>query len=121
VLALAALTVVAGGVLIVASQMQASQITVRHDFRSAVLDSLADAAFAEALAGLSLDPNFAGYPTYSFGDGVIASAVGPAGETSRSVIATARFQGWTAQISAEVDVTAGPRIVRLHRSQGPDR
>jgi hypothetical protein len=96
-------------------------VTVRHDFRSSVLGALADAAFAEALAGLSLDPNFVGYPSHQYGKGVIASAVGPAGETSKSVIATAKFQGWTAQISAEVDITGAPRIVRLRRSQTADR
>jgi hypothetical protein len=120
VLALAALTVVAGAVLLVASHLQASQLTLRHDHRSAVLDTLTDAAFAEALAGLSLDPNFIGLPSHAYGQGVIASAVGPAGETSRSVIATARYQGWTGRISAEVDVSTGPLVMRLYRSQSPD-
>jgi hypothetical protein len=121
VLAVAALAIVAGTVLIVASQMQASQITVRHDFRSTVLDSLADAALAEALAGLSLDPSFTGLPSHLYGHGEIGSAVGPAGETSRMVTATARFQRWTATISAEVDITGAPRIMRLERSIARDR
>ena len=117
IMALVALTIVAGVVLIVASQLQGLQISARHDARSAILASLADAAFAEALAHLSDDPNFAGMAARSYGRGKIASVVSPAGATSRAVSATAGFQGWTARIDAEVDVTTGPRVIRLRRSE----
>lgn len=117
IMALVALTIVAGVVLIVASQLQGLQISARHDARSAILASLADAAFAEALAHLSDDPNFTGMASRSYGRGKISSVVSPAGATSRSVSATAHFQGWTARIDAEVDVSTGPRVIRLRRSE----
>ena len=119
VMALVALTVVLGVVLVVASQLQGLQAGARHDARSAVLASLADAAFAEALARLSEDPGFTGAPARRFGAGEIASAVGVSEDGARAVTATASYQGWTEIIVAEVDLTAGPRILRLTRSQPP--
>ena len=117
IMALVALTIVAGVVLVVASQLHGLQISSRHDARGAILASLVDAAFAEALAHLADDPNFVGMAARRYGRGEIASAVSPAGQTSRAVSATARFQGWTARIDAEVDITTGPRVIRLRRSE----
>ncbi len=116
-MALVALTIVASVVLVVASQLQGLQISARHDARSAILSTLVDAAFAEALAHLSDDTNFTGSAARNFGRGEIASVVSPAGETSRFVSATASYQGWTAHIDAEVDITIGPRVIRLRRSE----
>lgn len=121
VLALGALVVVAAAVLLMASQLESQQAAVRHDTRHLVLGTLADAAFAEALALLADDPGFVGAPARSFDRGTIASTVVPVGETSRQVVALASYQGWFATIEAEVDVAAGPRIVRLHRTQRPAR
>lgn len=117
--ALAALVVVGLAVLMVASQLEAYQVSLRHDYRRAVLDALSDAAFADSLARLAADPAYQGAAPRSFSSGIISSVVEPAGPTSRRVVASAQFLGWVATIDSEVDVTAGPRIVRVTRTERP--
>lgn len=119
VLALAALVVVALAVLWVAAQLDGHQVSFRHEYRHAVLDSLADAAFAEALARLSADTSYQGSSLRSFGHGTIGTEVTPAGPRSRRVLATAEFQGWVTTIDSEVDITAGPRVVHVRRAVLP--
>ena len=119
VLALAALAVVGLCVMVVAGQVQAQQAKARYDQRSAVLGALSDAAFAETLALLSADVDSVGVAERPFGGGLISSGVLPVGEHGRRVVAAATFRGWTATISADVDVTAGPAILRLRRWQAP--
>jgi hypothetical protein len=118
--ALLALVVVAAAVMIVASQVETLQIPVQHDHRSAVLAALADAAFAEALANLTIDSAFVGRAARPFGQGTVASQVAPSGPTTVRVTAVGAFQGWRAVIRGEVDLTDGPRVVRVERSQRPD-
>ena len=121
VLALGALAVVGLCVVVVAGQVQTQQLQARYDRRGAVLGTLSDAAFAETLAMLSVDVEALGVAERSFGGGSISSAVVPIGEYRRRVVASATYRGWTATIVAEVDVSSGPAIIRLQRSQSPAR
>jgi hypothetical protein len=118
--ALIALVVVAAAVMIVALQVETLDIPQRHEHRSAVLAALADAALAEALANLSIDPAFGGLAERRFGLGTVATRVAPAGVTSVQVTAVGSFHGWRAVIRAEVDLTDGPRVIRLERGQRPE-
>ena len=118
-LALVALTVIALCVMVAASQVQVLQMKGRYDERNAILGALSDAAFAETLALLSADQTSVGFAERGFGGGTISSGVLPVGEFGRRVTAVATYRGWSATIVAEVDVTAGPVVVRLTRSQGP--
>lgn len=120
-LALAALAILGLCVAVVVGQVQSLQLQARHDRRSTVLGTLSDAAFAETLALLSLDVDAVGVAERAFGGGTIASGILPMGEHRRRVVASAAYRGWTATIDAEVDVTSGPVIVRLRRSQALDR
>lgn len=119
VLALAALVVVAVCVVFVAAELEGDQVAARHDLRHAVLDALSDAAFAEALAQLAVDPAFEGRGPRQFGQGMILSQVTPVGPTSRHVVASSEFQGWVATIGSEVDISAGARVLRVWRTVRP--
>jgi hypothetical protein len=117
VFAMMALVVVAVAVMIVAHQVETLEIPLRHEHRSAVLATLSDAAFAEALAKLSVDPGFLGLAERRFAEGRVASQVTPAGATSVQVTAVGSYRDWRAVIQAEVDLTDGPRVIWVERSQ----
>jgi hypothetical protein len=116
--AMLALLAVATSVLLVASLLDERQVTTDYEYRSVVLTSLSDAAFAATLARMSIEPGFPGVTERRLGDGTISSTVAVTLAGTRLVTATGRFDDWRSVITAEVAFDQeGPRIVRVSRRQ----
>jgi hypothetical protein len=117
--ALLATAAVAGSVLLVASIVASRQPASRYDHRSVVLTALSDAAMAETLARLAVDPASSGIDARRFDAGTISSSVSVTPFGLRLVTAVGEFQGWQSVIRAEVAMEPGPRLVSITRVQAP--
>jgi hypothetical protein len=87
---------------LLAASLQLRLRLVREDGESVILSALSDAAVAEAVANLTLNPDYPGAPEHEFGGGKIASRVTPLGTLTFEVIATASFADRRRTVEATV-------------------
>lgn len=87
---------------LLAASLQLRLRLVREDGESVILSALSDAAVAEAVANLTLDPGYSGAAEHEFGGGRIASRVTPRGLGIYDLTATAVFADRKRTVEAEV-------------------
>lgn len=92
--------------------------SAREDQRRLRLTLLADAALAEALAALALDPYSTGVAWQEFGGGEIGAEIGGIDDLERTVVARARSGGAERTVVATVVVSAWGPTVAAWRSLG---
>jgi type II secretory pathway component PulK len=120
VFALIVLVVVALMVGVVAASLQPRITTHRHLERTVRLTALVDGAMATSLAELASDSHFTGVRETAMGEGLMSSTARQVGLHEVEVVAVGRARGWRSVVVARVDVEHGPRVLRWHRSQGPE-
>ncbi len=115
--ALVVLVLVSISLAILATALQIRMRLVRQEAEALQLGALSDAALAEALYGLTYDPEFPGKEAHPFGPGGIASEVEKLGLDRYRVLATGIYAGQRRTVEAEVVRTyRGARVVRWRRA-----
>lgn len=109
--ALVVLLLVAEAAALIGGSLAVRMRVAREDAERVELDTLSDAALADALARLAADSHFAGSPERPWGGGSIWSEVTPAGEGHWRIGAGAVFQG--VRRSAEATVVATESGLRV--------
>lgn len=100
------------------ASLQVRLRVLRDESRSVQLVAQTDAALAEALAGLALDPAFPGVATHSFGRGTLASQVRRTAPTQYLVSARGTFAGKWRAVAATVQRDASGLQVMSWRRTG---
>ena len=100
--ALFVLLLVSIALALVAGSLALNLRLEREEAQSLRRTALADAALAEALAGLAADAGFPGADEHPFGGGAIGSSVEPLGGGSYRVLARASFAGLARAAEARV-------------------
>jgi type II secretory pathway pseudopilin PulG len=91
----------------------------RRDAQTVVLSALTDAALAEALSHLAVNPYALGEPEHDFGAGAIESRITPLGGNTYRIEATASYAGRHRTVEAQA--TRSPSEVRvLHWVRQPE-
>lgn len=90
------------GLSLVAASLTLHLRLSRDEAQSLRRTALADAALAEALAGISHDANYPGAPDHPFGDGTIGSEVDPLGAGRYRVRIRGAYAGRIRAARAEV-------------------
>jgi type II secretory pathway pseudopilin PulG len=83
----------------------------RRDAQTVVLSALTDAALAEALSHLAINPYALGEPEHDFGAGAIESRIASLGGTTYRIEATATYAGRHRTVEAQVN--RSPSEVRV--------
>jgi type II secretory pathway pseudopilin PulG len=110
--ALVVLLLIAEAAALIGGSLAVRMRVAREDAERVELETLGDAAVADALARLSADVNFSGSAERPFGPGVIWSEVTPEGVGHWRVDAGAAFQGLRRTSVARVMATvSGLRVV----------
>lgn len=100
------------------ASLQVRLRVLRDESRSVQLVAQTDAALAEALAGLALDPAFPGISTHSFGRGTLTSQVQRTAPTQYLVSARGTFAGKWREVAATVQRDASGLQVMSWRRTG---
>jgi hypothetical protein len=120
VFAVAALTLVALTVAVVAAEIRSRSAGIVLEERSLRVVALADWAMAETLAELAADPRgFQGISERPVSGGTVASRVQPLGEWELEVTAVGVRDDWQAILTARVGLKPGPRVLWWQRTQSP--
>lgn len=96
------LFLVAVALALLAASLQLRMRLVKGEVETIQLVALADAALAEALAGLYADPLFPGEQEHALGRGTIESQVTHLGFGRYDVVATGTYAGGKRSVFAEV-------------------
>jgi len=121
-LAIVMTALLATAVALVLGDLNHRQREFRREARVLVLTHLGDAALAETLALLAVDPAAAGLAPHALGDGTVWSTVSerPNDGTLR-VIANASYDGWRGKLEAWISVADGsPKVLEWSRRTEPD-
>lgn len=105
VTALFVLLLVSLAVALVAASIDSAMRGVRHELRSLEVIALTDAAVAEAVGRLTINPAFGGQPDHPFGGGTLGSEVTQTGDRTWRIRAWARHGGITRTVQVEVQQT----------------
>jgi len=115
--ALVVLLLVSIALALLAAGLQIRMRLVRQEAQILRLMALSDAALAETLASLNVDPGFDGVAEQPFGGGRISSAVRSLGDNQYEVLAVALYAGKERAVEAEVVRTPlGVAVVRWERA-----
>ena len=116
--ALVVLVLVSISLALLATALQIRMRLVRQEAAALQLGALSDAALAEALFGLTYDPEFPGREEHAFGPGGITSQVQKLGPNQYRVFATGLYAGQRRTVEAVVVRTdRGAQVVRWRRRQ----
>jgi hypothetical protein len=119
-LAMMMTALLATAVALVLGDLNHRQLEFRREARILTLCHLTDAAVAETLAGLAMDPEWMGIEPMRLNDGTVRSAVTRAGEGKLRILAEARYDGWRGFVEAEVSLIEGtPVVVEWSRRTSP--
>lgn len=120
IVAILACALLATAVGILIQDLNDRQRLFRHEARVISLAHLGDAALAETLAELALDPDFPGLAPRPIDSGVMWSRVQPISQASILVVAEAELDGWRGLLEAEVAMgPKGPSVSRWERAVEP--
>ena len=120
VFALAALTLVALTIAVVAAEIGSRGAGVVLEERSVRTTALSDWAMAETLAEVAHNGHaFQGLAEREVAGGTIASTVRLMGEWEVEIVAVGVRNDWQSTITARVSFLTGPRVVWWQRTQGP--
>ncbi len=121
VVALAAVSLMAATILLLAVMVESRRDTAAYDRRGLVLSELADGVVAETLAELAVQPSFPGVAERRFGAGTIHSEVGIANSGLTVVTGVGAADGWRCVVVVDVLMEGGPRVVSMTRRFLPPR
>ena len=120
IMAMLACALIGTAVMLLADDLNIRQRQFRQECRVITLDHLSDAAFAETLAALAVDPGYQGLSLRAVGTGVIWSRVETSAPGRVDVVAEAEFDLWRGVIEAEVELdSGGPRVASWRRFTEP--